>query len=84
MKASVAPAARNISAACDEGEVCLPPEECCLQPFSFTKVEARYDKATKRIVTIMMHYTNGDYTSYTISNVQPDATPDVSKFAIVR
>ena len=49
-----------------------------------SKVEARYDKATKRIVTIMMHYTNGDYTSYTLSNVQPDAAPDESKFAIVR
>lgn len=49
-----------------------------------SKVEARYDKATKRIVTIMMHHTNGDYTSYTLSSVQLDTTPDESKFAIVR
>ncbi len=47
-----------------------------------SKVEARYDKGTKRIGTIMMHYTNGDYTSYTLTEVRVGAQLDSSLFAI--
>lgn len=47
-----------------------------------SKVEARYDKATKRILTIMMHHTNGDYTSYTLEGINPQAPLDESKFVI--
>lgn len=47
-----------------------------------SKVEARYDKGTKRISTIMMHYTNGDYTSYTLTDISEGAKLDNSLFAI--
>ena len=47
-----------------------------------SKEEARYDKATKRILTIMMHHTNGDYTSYTLEGINPQAPLDESKFVI--
>ena len=49
-----------------------------------SKVEARYDKATKRISTIMMHYTNGDYTSYTLEGVKLNTTLNESLFVIER
>lgn len=49
-----------------------------------SKVEARYDKATKRISTIMMHYTNGDYTSYTLEGVKLNTALDESLFVIER
>lgn len=45
-------------------------------------MEARYDKGTKRISTIMMHYTNGDYTSYTLTDISEGAKLDNSLFAI--
>lgn len=48
------------------------------------RVEARYDKHSKRIGTIMMHHTNGDYTSYTLSHVRTGAELDESRFAIER
>ena len=47
-----------------------------------SKVEARYDQATKRILTIMMHHTNGDHTSYTLEGINPQAPLDESKFVI--
>ena len=47
-----------------------------------SKVEARYDKGTGRISTIMMHYTNGDYISYTLTDISEGAKLDNSLFAI--
>ena len=47
-----------------------------------SKVEASYDKVTKRINTIVMHYTNGDYISYTLTGIKEDAPLDSTLFAI--
>ena len=40
------------------------------------------EKALGGISTIMMHYTNGDYTSYTLTDISEGAKLDNSLFAI--
>ena len=46
------------------------------------KVEARYDKTTKRIHSIIMHQSHGGYTSYTLEDIKLHASLDESKFMI--
>ena len=47
-----------------------------------SRVEATYDKATKRIRTITMHQTLGGYTSYTLEHIVPNPALDRSLFVI--
>ena len=47
-----------------------------------SRVEATYDKATKRIRTITMHQALGGYTSYTLEHIVPNPALDKSLFVI--
>ena len=47
-----------------------------------SRVEATYDKATKRIRTITMHQALGGYTSYTLEHIVSNPALDKSLFVI--
>lgn len=47
-----------------------------------SRVEATYDKGTKRIRTITMHQPLGGYTSYTLEHIVPNPALDKSLFVI--
>ena len=47
-----------------------------------SRVEATYDKDTKRIRTITMHQALGGYTSYTLEHIVPNPALDKSLFVI--